>query len=132
MAQPVRLVRRPPARHRAGDRRRGARRAGLARLDRHARPCPPGPSSTGRPVHAHHGTKTPPHHEPPPVPLSFTLGPDAAHTIGRAHAESVQHPRPTRLGPATRTALHYPLGNGTDPTSWHHLHHLNNHLKSRH
>ncbi|MDQ1007203.1 hypothetical protein QFZ82_001688 [Streptomyces sp. V4I23] len=72
---------------------------------------------------------TPPHHEPPPVPLSFTLGPDAVHAIGRTHAESVQHPRPTRLGPAARPALHYTLGDGTDPTAWQHLHHLNARLK---
>ncbi|MFP1628984.1 DUF6177 family protein [Streptomyces sp. 5K101] len=74
---------------------------------------------------------TPPHHEPPPVPLSFTLGPDAAHATGHTHAESVQHPRPTRLGPAARPALHYTLGEGTDPIAWQHLHHLNSRLKSR-
>ncbi|MBT2369232.1 hypothetical protein J7E88_28945 [Streptomyces sp. ISL-10] len=74
---------------------------------------------------------TPPHHEPPPVPASFTLGPEAVHTVGRTHAESVPLPRPTRLGPAARPALHYALGDGTDPTAWHHLHHLNKHLQSR-
>ncbi|MEU9008713.1 DUF6177 family protein [Streptomyces sp. NPDC048479] len=74
---------------------------------------------------------TPPHHEPPPVPVSFTLGPDAVRTIGRTRAESAPHLLPTRLGPATRPALHYTLGNGTSPTAWHHLQHLNKHLKSR-
>ncbi|MBT2492707.1 hypothetical protein J7E96_30195 [Streptomyces sp. ISL-96] len=74
---------------------------------------------------------TPPHHEPPPVPLSFTLGADAVRAVGRTHAETFQHPRPTRLGPATRSALHYTLGNGTDPTAWQRLQDLNNHLQSR-
>ncbi|MFD4142989.1 DUF6177 family protein [Streptomyces sp. NPDC058572] len=74
---------------------------------------------------------TPPHHEPPPVPVSFTLGPDAVHSTGRAHAEGIQQPRPTRLGPASRPALHYALGNGTDPIAWHHLRHLNSHLTRR-
>ncbi|MGW7362723.1 DUF6177 family protein [Streptomyces sp. NPDC054841] len=74
---------------------------------------------------------TPPHHEPPPVPLSFTLGPDAVRTIGRTRAESVQNPRPVRLGPATSSALHYAFGNGTDPIAWQRLQHLNNHLKNR-
>ncbi|ORT59495.1 hypothetical protein BKD26_15010 [Streptomyces sp. CB03238] len=73
---------------------------------------------------------TPPHHEPPPVPLSFTLGPDAVHRLGRAHAESVQHPRSTRLGPAGRPAMHYTLGDGTDPSAWHHIQHLDNRLKA--
>ncbi|ORT57947.1 hypothetical protein BKD26_22630 [Streptomyces sp. CB03238] len=74
---------------------------------------------------------TPPHHEPPPVPLSFTLGADAVHTTGRAHVESLQHPRSTRLGPAARPAMHYTLGDGTDPSAWLHLQHLNKRLRSR-
>ncbi|MGX6742238.1 DUF6177 family protein [Streptomyces peucetius] len=74
---------------------------------------------------------TPPHHEPPPVPLSFTLGPDAIRTIGRTHAEAIHQPRPTRLGPAARPALHYALGDATDPTAWRHLQRLNEHLRRR-
>ncbi|GGW54349.1 DUF6177 family protein [Streptomyces xantholiticus] len=71
---------------------------------------------------------TPPHHEPPPVPLSFTLGPDAIRAMGRTHAEAMHQPRPTRLGPAARPALYYALGDGTDPTAWRHLQRLNQHL----
>jgi hypothetical protein len=73
---------------------------------------------------------TPPHHEPLQIPVSFTLGPDAVHGIGRSHAESAPLPRPTRLGPAARPALHYAFGDGTDATAWHHLQRLDRHLKS--
>ncbi|GAA2485869.1 DUF6177 family protein [Streptomyces gobitricini] len=73
---------------------------------------------------------TPSHHEPAPIPLSFTLGSDAVHAIGRNHAESFQSPRPQRLGPAVRPALHYTFGDGADLTTWRHLHRLNNHLKN--
>ncbi|MGI5481574.1 DUF6177 family protein [Streptomyces lavendofoliae] len=74
---------------------------------------------------------TPPHHESPPVPLSFTLGPDAVHTIGRAQAESLEDPRPMRLGSAVRPALHYVLGDGSDVTARQRLQHLDNRLKAR-
>ncbi|MEU0723475.1 DUF6177 family protein [Streptomyces sp. NPDC006140] len=68
----------------------------------------------------------PPHHEPLPVPLSFTLGPDAVHTIGPTHARSLPGTRPVLLGPAARPAMHYTLsaGDGTAPAAWHHLEQL--------
>lgn len=72
----------------------------------------------------------PPHFEAPPVPLSFTLGTDAIHDIGLNHAR-----RPpldlhaTLLGPATRPALHYPLGNGSNAHAWTTLQRLTQHLK---
>ncbi|ORT59494.1 hypothetical protein BKD26_14910 [Streptomyces sp. CB03238] len=72
----------------------------------------------------------PPHHEPPPVPLSFTLGPEAVDAIGRAHAESLEDPRPMRLGSAVCPALHYTLGDGSDLTAWQRLQHLNNRLQT--
>ncbi|WP_406450183.1 DUF6177 family protein [Streptomyces sp. NBC_00876] len=71
---------------------------------------------------------TPPHHEPSPVPCSFTLGPGAVRAIGRTRAESIRHPRPSPLGPAARPALHYDLGDGTDPSAWQYLQTLNAHL----
>ncbi|MFC5724069.1 DUF6177 family protein [Streptomyces gamaensis] len=49
----------------------------------------------------------PPTQEEPPIPVSFTLGADA---VGSAPAGF----HPTRLG----AALHYPLGDGTDPAAW--------------
>ncbi|CAL9320677.1 DUF6177 family protein [Streptomyces olindensis] len=73
---------------------------------------------------------TPPHHEPPPIPLSFTLGPDAVTTIGRTHAQSMPGTRPALLGPKARPALHYTLGDGTDLAALHRLAQLNEHLTS--
>ncbi|MEU4998740.1 DUF6177 family protein [Streptomyces sp. NPDC021622] len=73
----------------------------------------------------------PPRFEAPPIPLSFTLGADAVNEIGRTHA---QHPqagaRAAQLGPAARPALHYTLGDGTDPNSWTTLQQLTQHLKA--
>ncbi|MEU6763257.1 DUF6177 family protein [Streptomyces sp. NPDC046853] len=73
----------------------------------------------------------PPRFEAPPIPVSFTLGAEAVSEIGLAHA---QYPpeglRPTRLGPAARPALHYTLGDGTDPTTWTTLQQLTQHLKA--
>ncbi|MET7606585.1 DUF6177 family protein [Streptomyces avermitilis] len=73
---------------------------------------------------------TPPHREPPPVPVSFTLGSDAAHAVGRLRAEAAPGTRPTHLGPATRPALHYALGDGTDHTAWQRLQQLKDHLNA--
>ena len=74
----------------------------------------------------------PPHLELPPLPVSFTLGPDPVRDIGVPHAEDPSRtPVPIRLGPATAPALHYPLGDGTDPEAWTRLQQLNRHLASR-
>jgi hypothetical protein len=73
---------------------------------------------------------TPAHYEPPPIPLSFTLGPDAVADLGISHARNALPDRaPTQLGPAARPALHYPLGDGTDPAAWQRLRHINEHLR---
>ncbi|WP_369369000.1 DUF6177 family protein [Streptomyces sp. CG4] len=72
----------------------------------------------------------PPHHEAPLVPLSFTLGCDAVRLVGPTVAESGPDVCPIRLGPASRPALHYPLGDGTDLTSWQRLKQLNDHLRA--
>ncbi|MCX5341816.1 DUF6177 family protein [Streptomyces atratus] len=69
---------------------------------------------------------TPAHHEPPPVPLSFTLGPDAVADLGHDGAPRVF--APVRLGPAARPALHYTLGDGTDPAAWQRLRQINDHV----
>ncbi len=71
----------------------------------------------------------PPHLEPPPLPVSFTLGSDPVRDIGLTHAQ-VPPPGlpPARLGPAAAPALHYPLGDGTDPDAWTRLQQLNQHL----
>ncbi|MDX3645061.1 DUF6177 family protein [Streptomyces sp. MB09-02B] len=74
---------------------------------------------------------TPPRRERLPIPVSFTLGPDAVRVFGRTRAESAGDARPTRLGPAVRPALHYTLGNGTDPAAWRRLKQLGDHLKAR-
>ncbi|MGW3421321.1 DUF6177 family protein [Streptomyces phaeochromogenes] len=61
----------------------------------------------------------PPHLEAPPIPVTFALGRDEAARIGLAHA---QHPPlgrvPKRLGHPAEPALHYLLGDGTDPHAW--------------
>lgn len=73
---------------------------------------------------------TPPHHEPPPIPVSFTLGPDAARSLGHARAAPAPGTSLTRLGPAARPALHYTLGDGTDPTAWQKLKQLDDRLRT--
>ncbi|MEV5984002.1 DUF6177 family protein [Streptomyces sp. NPDC052051] len=73
---------------------------------------------------------TPAHHEPPPLPVSLTLGPDTVAELGLSHArDALPDNTPTRLGPTAHPALHYSLGNGTDPTAWRRLHRINEHLK---
>ncbi|GGV58389.1 hypothetical protein GCM10010277_61020 [Streptomyces longisporoflavus] len=73
----------------------------------------------------------PPRFEAPPIPLSFTLGAEAVNEIGLARAQRPPEGlRPSRLGPTARPALHYTLGDGTDPTSWTVLQQLTQHLKA--
>ncbi|MEV0322090.1 DUF6177 family protein [Streptomyces sp. NPDC050658] len=73
----------------------------------------------------------PPRFEAPPVPLSFTLGPDDVHDIGLTHAgRPPLSLRPVQLGPAARPALHYPLGDGTGGEAWTVLQQLAQHLKA--
>ncbi|MFE9571054.1 DUF6177 family protein [Streptomyces sp. NPDC006692] len=73
---------------------------------------------------------TPPHSEAPPTPVTFTLGADPVSSIGLTHAS---HPplnlHPLRLGPISKPALHYLLGDGTEPQSWPVLQQLTTHLK---
>ncbi|MFG3047712.1 DUF6177 family protein [Streptomyces sp. NPDC048241] len=73
----------------------------------------------------------PPHLEPPPLPVAFTLGARDVRTIGLTHARRPPLAfRPRQLGPATAPALHYPLGDGTDPAAWTSLQVLSDHLKA--
>ncbi|KUL23253.1 DUF6177 family protein [Streptomyces regalis] len=72
----------------------------------------------------------PPRLERPPVPVTFTLGHDEAKRIGLTHA---QHPplgpAPTLFGHPAEPALHYYMGNGTDPHAWSTFQQLTRHLK---
>ncbi|MFF8416471.1 DUF6177 family protein [Streptomyces sp. NPDC015680] len=71
----------------------------------------------------------PAHHERPPVPISFTLGPDAVADLGLDHARrALTDTAPVRFGPASRPALHHTLGDGTDPAAWQRLRQINDHL----
>ncbi|MER6548312.1 DUF6177 family protein [Streptomyces sp. NPDC001250] len=73
----------------------------------------------------------PAHYEPPPVPLSLTLGPDAVADLGLDHARSaLPGTAPLNLGPVRRPAVHYTIGDGTDATAWQRLTEINDHLKS--
>ncbi|MDX2740913.1 DUF6177 family protein [Streptomyces caniscabiei] len=73
---------------------------------------------------------TAPRLEGPPLPATFTLGPDDVHTVGLDHARRpLVEVRPKQLGPTSRPALHYPLGDGTDPASWTRLQQLTAHLQ---
>jgi hypothetical protein len=72
----------------------------------------------------------PPHLEPPPIPVTFTIGYDESKRAGRTRAEHPPlGPTPTRLGPPAQPALHYPLGDGTDPQAWSTFQHLTQHLR---
>ncbi|MEE1808563.1 DUF6177 family protein [Streptomyces sp. BE133] len=72
---------------------------------------------------------TPAHYEPPPVPVGLTLGPDAVADRGLDQDRGVfDGIAPARLGPATRPALHYALGDGTDLAAWQRLQRINDRL----
>ncbi|MEV5948971.1 DUF6177 family protein [Streptomyces sp. NPDC051993] len=74
----------------------------------------------------------PPHAELPPIPVTLTLGTNAIHATSLNHTpQPTAAPRPTRLGPTTAPALHYTLGNGTDPKAWTTLHHITQGLRTR-
>lgn len=73
---------------------------------------------------------TAPRLEGPPLPAAFTLGPDDVHAIGLDHARRPPvEVRAVGLGPTTRPALHYPLGDGEDTQAWGRLQQLTAHLK---
>ncbi|MFD1662934.1 DUF6177 family protein [Streptomyces caeni] len=72
----------------------------------------------------------PPSLEPLAIPLAFTLGHNEVENLGLTHAEHPPAgPTPRRLGPPTRPALHYLLGDGTDPEAWSTFQQLTQHLK---
>ncbi|MFF9395868.1 DUF6177 family protein [Streptomyces griseoluteus] len=73
----------------------------------------------------------PPHLEPPPLPVAFTLGARDVRIIGLTHARRPPLAvRPRQLGPATAPALHYPLGDGTEAEAWTAFQVLSDHLKA--
>ena len=70
--------------------------------------------------------------EPPPIHVTFTLGHGEARRLDPARAE--QSPlglTPTRLGPPAEPALHYLLGDGTEPHAWSTFQRLTRHLKQQ-
>ncbi|MFE7165941.1 DUF6177 family protein [Streptomyces sp. NPDC057616] len=72
----------------------------------------------------------PPHVEAPPIPVALTLGHDEIESIGRTRAEHPPlGPTPTKLGHPAEHALHYTLGDGTDPQAWTTLQQLTHQLK---
>ncbi|GGZ79799.1 DUF6177 family protein [Streptomyces echinoruber] len=75
---------------------------------------------------------TPAHFEPPPIPVSLTLGPDAVADLGLARARSaLSGLAPAELGPAARPGLHCALGDGTDPAAWQRLKLVNEQLSGK-
>lgn len=61
---------------------------------------------------------TPATYEPPPIPLSLTLGSDAVAGLGAACSRgALAETSRTRLGASGRPTLHYDLGDGTDPAA---------------
>ncbi|WP_330349665.1 DUF6177 family protein [Streptomyces sp. NBC_00582] len=73
----------------------------------------------------------PPQVEGPPLPVSFTLGPRDVKKIGLPHATRPPiAAQPRHLGSPASPALHYPLGDGTDPKAWTALQTLNAYFKS--
>ncbi|MDI9834460.1 DUF6177 family protein [Streptomyces sp. KAU_LT] len=64
--------------------------------------------------------------EPPPLPMSFTLGHDEVRRTGRPP----HGPAPVPLGVPAEPALHYPLGDGTDPRAWSTFGLLTQHLRA--
>ncbi|MFJ5268722.1 DUF6177 family protein [Streptomyces sp. NPDC088358] len=78
---------------------------------------------------ARHDLTVPPHFEVPPIPVSFTLGAGELRDVGLGRAlRPPLGPAPVRLGPATEPALHYPLGDGTGPSTWNALQQLSQYL----
>jgi hypothetical protein len=75
---------------------------------------------------------TPAHFEPPPIPVSLTLGPDAVADLGLERARSaLSGLAPAELGPAARPGLHCVLGDGTDPAAWQRLKLVNEQLSGK-
>ncbi|WP_337819389.1 DUF6177 family protein [Streptomyces werraensis] len=67
----------------------------------------------------------------PPVPVAFTLGARDVRDIGLTHARRPPVGiRPVPLGPSSEPALHYPLGDGSDPSALVALRHLAAHLRT--
>ncbi|WP_246112149.1 DUF6177 family protein [Streptomyces hawaiiensis] len=72
----------------------------------------------------------PPRLEAPPVPVAFTLGSDQADAVGQARAgHPPLGPVPERLGLGAKPALHYSLGDGSDPGTWSVFQRLIHHLR---
>ncbi|MGW1867876.1 DUF6177 family protein [Streptomyces mauvecolor] len=71
----------------------------------------------------------PAHHEPPSIPLSFTLDPDAVAELGLARTRrALAELAPAQLGPTARPALHFTFGDGTNTSAWQRLHQVTAYL----
>ncbi|MFI2431345.1 DUF6177 family protein [Streptomyces sp. NPDC018693] len=69
--------------------------------------------------------------EAPPLPVCFTLGPRDVRQIGLTHAlRSPIEAQPRQLGSPANQALHYTLGDGTDPEAWTAFQKLGAHLRT--
>lgn len=67
----------------------------------------------------------------PSVPVAFTLGARDVRGVGLTHARRPPlGVRPVALGPASESALHYPLGDGSDARALVELHRLAAHLRA--
>jgi hypothetical protein len=73
----------------------------------------------------------PPCREAPPIPVSFTLGAGEVRDIGLAHARRPPVGiTPVPYGPESAPALHYPLGDGSEPRVWTVFQQLSSHLRA--
>ncbi|MEV1019693.1 DUF6177 family protein [Streptomyces sp. NPDC050264] len=81
---------------------------------------------------AHADLTLPPHLTATSIPVAFTLGATDVGSIGLAHARRPPLAlKPVELGTPSQPALHYPLGDGTEPQPWTTLQALSTHLKAR-
>ncbi|WP_328879084.1 DUF6177 family protein [Streptomyces sp. NBC_00299] len=81
---------------------------------------------------ARHDLTVPARLEPPPIPVTFTLGHKEARRTSTLRAEHPSFgPAPTQLGSQAEPALHYPLGDGTDPQAWSAFQQLTQKLKQQ-
>ncbi|MFG3363510.1 DUF6177 family protein [Streptomyces sp. NPDC048156] len=72
----------------------------------------------------------PPHFEPPPIPVSLTLGSEEPQNTGRTRVDLPPAiAPPTSLGPRSHPVLHYRLSDGNDPHAWARLQELARHLQ---
>ncbi|MEU6664050.1 DUF6177 family protein [Streptomyces sp. NPDC046821] len=77
---------------------------------------------------ARHDLSVPAHFEPPPIPVTLTLGHAETQETERANTPP-NLAQPVKLGPDARPLLHYGISDGSDPRAWTVLEHLTRHLQ---